>query len=132
MAKYLTVDLRDHKNILSNLFLNCLTPEIIENIQKKRTVNPDADPNKEKLDITVWIEGVAVDPKSFFDIFERQFDDIVKRTASKMVKEQVSDKFIEISNKLNEYEEITKEWANDINWEIPTNPFQKERIGKQS
>lgn len=132
MAKYLTVDLRDHKNILSHLFLNCLTPEIIENIQKKRTVNPDADPNKEKLDITVWIEGVAVDPKSFFDIFERQFDDIVKRTASKMVKEQVSDKFIEISNKLNEYEEITKEWANDINWEIPTNPFQKERIGKQS
>lgn len=127
MAKYLTVDLRDEKNILSHLFLSCLTEEVIQKIKKSREGKSIKELEKEKIDIKVSIEGITIDPKLFFDIFEEQFDDIVKRMATKMIKEQVSDKFREICSKLCDFEDITNAWANDINWTIIDNPFQKEK-----
>ena len=53
-----------------------------------------------------------------------QYEQHIRKEASDIVKEQTSEKFREIQSKLQEYEEICNEWANDINWEI-SNGFNK-------
>lgn len=124
MAKYYMVDLRDDRNILSHLFLNCLTPEIIDKIQLSREGKTEEELKKEKIEIRLQFNGIEIDPKPFFDIFWEQYDQIVTQEATKMVETQTSDKMRELSGKLIEFEEIVQDWAKYINWDVK-NPFNK-------
>ncbi len=112
-------------NILSHVFLNCLPADLCTKIADENKGKTREEIESRDVDIELLINGHSVDPKKFFDLFHEQFDDMVKRCATKIVQEQVSDKFAEISNKLDEYKNITEYWAKDINWEV-NNQFQKE------
>lgn len=72
---------------------------------------------KRKIDIELKIDGTICDPKAFFDVLYSQYSEQVIDEAKKIVKEKMSDKFAEISDKLEIYRQITEDWANDINWD---------------
>ena len=49
------------------------------------------------------------------EIYPDLYDKCRKREATKIVKEQTSEKLREIQSKLQDYEQICDDWANDIN-----------------
>lgn len=109
-------DLLDDNNILSHVFLECLSAEQSKRIADKSLLMSEKEIKKRKIEVELIIDGESVNPKAFFDLFEKQYEEIVKKEATRLVKEQVSEKFSDIADKIRAYEEITEEWADEINW----------------
>lgn len=116
-------ELLDHSNILSHVFFTC-ADEFIQDIVYDNKGLSNEEIEKRKIDIELKIDGHKCDPKKFFDSLYQQYADHIDKEARKIVNEKISDKFNTISNKLQEYQEITESWANDINWNIE-NPLTK-------
>lgn len=110
-------DLLSRDHILSHFFLNCISEENLAKIAEENKNLPEEKIRAREIEIEVKVNGISVNPKKFFDLFSDQYEDCVKREAKKMVKEQLSEKFSEISDKLDEYRNITQQWAEDINWQ---------------
>lgn len=120
--KYTIKQLTDDKEILSHLFLNCVPRNILEEIAEKAG---NWEENKYSIDVEVKIDGNKINPKAFFDEFYNQYENMLKKEAQKMITEQLTNKFIEIQNKLQDFSEITESWTQEINWQI-ANPFIKQ------
>lgn len=119
-------ELLDDNNILSHVFFNC-AEEFIEKIASKNEGKTDEKIKNRKIDIELKIDGNKCDPSKFFNMLYEQYCFHIEREAKKIVKEKISDKFNEISNKLDEYRQITEEWSDDINWDVK-NPLTKNDI----
>lgn len=120
------------ENILSHVFLNSTPPELSRRIADETTRLMDEHGKSEKwitenreIDLTLTIEGIEVNAKDFFQELWNQYETQVKKEASKLVKEQTSEKLNEIFCKLQSMEEITNELADDINWNYKSNIFNK-------
>lgn len=109
-------DLLSEDHVLSHVFLNCVSKENLAKIADENIKMPEDKIRAREIEIEVKVNGASVNPKKFFELFTEQYADAVKREATKMVNEQLSEKFSEISNKLDEYRNITDQWAEDINW----------------
>jgi len=134
--KYQLKDLLDQTNILSHIFLNCVTTEALEKIAEEGVkLAEEGKTHKEIMERGVEIEltvnGKSINPKKFFDLFNDQHTDCVKRQATELVKEQLSEKFSEISDKLEEYKKVTEQWAEDINWNTENLLLKKINHGKR-
>lgn len=121
------------ENILSHVFLNSTPPELSRRIADETTRLMNEHGKSEKwitenreIDLTLTIEGIEVNAKDFFQELWNQYKTQVKKEASKLVKEQTSEKLNEIFCKLQSMEEITNELADDINWNYKSNIFNKE------
>lgn len=121
------------ENILSHVFLNSTPPELSHRIADETTRLMNEHGKSEKwitenreIDLTLTIEGIEVNAKDFFQELWNQYETQVKKEASKLVKEQTSEKLNEIFCKLQSMEEITNELADDINWNYKSNIFNKE------
>lgn len=121
------------ENILSHVFLNSTPPELSRRIADETTRLMNEHGKSEKwitenreIDLTLTIEGIEVNAKDFFQELWNQYETQVKKEASKLVKEQTSEKLNEIFCKLQSMEEITNELADDINWNYKSNIFNKE------
>lgn len=115
--------LTNDQEVLSHVFFNCANDFIVEIANKNQGMTPE-EIEKRQIDIELKIDGHICDPKKFFDVLYSQYEEQVKKAATAIVKEQVSERFDEILNKLEEYRKITDNWANDINWQV-LNPFIK-------
>jgi len=116
--------LLNDNNILSHVFLNCLPSGLAEKIAAENETMEKEDIEKREIEIELKIAGESVDPGKFFKRLENQYDELLKEAATHILKEQTSEKFQEISYKLNEFEEIINSWAEEINWDVK-NPFKK-------
>lgn len=121
------------ENILSHVFLNSTPEELSYRIADETTRLMNEHGKSEKwitenreIDLTLTIEGIEVNAKDFFQELWNQYETQVKKEASKLVKEQTSEKLNEIFCKLQSMEEITNELADDINWNYKSNIFNKE------
>jgi hypothetical protein len=114
-------ELLDQSNILSHVFFNCAS-EFIQDIANGNEGLTEEQIKARKIDIELKIDGHVCNPENFFKTLYSQYAENVQRVAAKLVEERTSEKFAEIANKLEEYREITEQWAKDINWEIP-NPL---------
>jgi len=117
-------ELLDENNILSHVFLNTLSRMGLEKIAKENEGKEEKQIKKRKIEIELKIDGESCDPKKFFEILYSQYSEKVRETATEIVKEQTSERLRSFSDKLNDFEMIMNEWANDINWNID-NPFLK-------
>lgn len=117
--------LLDKNQSLSHVFLNS-DSRVIKKIADEKNALPKEEQMKYEVEIELKIAGHHVDPMKFYDLIYNQYSERVKEHATKLVKEQTSDMFSEISDKLREYEEITNDWAGSINWEVD-NPFNKDQ-----
>lgn len=114
-------ELLDQNNILSHVFFNCAN-DFIQDIADGNKGLTEKQVEKRKIEIELKIDGRVCDPKQFFDTLYQQYSEHISKEASRIVEEKTSEKFAEISNKLEEYREITEQWAKEINWQVP-NPF---------
>ncbi len=115
--KYLLIkDIVRSENILSSVFLNCLSKENLDKIALENHNLTEKEREAREIEIELKINGISVDPKKFFDLFADQHADMVKRRAKEMVEEQVAEKFSEITDKLEEYRKLINTWAKNINW----------------
>ena len=117
-------ELLNDNNIMSHIFLTCLPQDLSVKIAGESSAMPREKIEKRTIEIALVIEGVSVNPKPFFNLFVDQYDDLVKKTATEIVKEQTSEKLTEVSNKIFEINDIMNSFAVDINWEVD-NPFAK-------
>ena len=68
---------------------------------------------------------MSVDPKNFFTLFSNQWDEAVKREATKLVKEQACiERFQKLQDKFYDLEQILDNMASSINWNTE-NIFRK-------
>lgn len=116
-------ELLDTDNVLSHVFFNCAY-EHIEKIAGKNKGLTDEQINKRKIVIELKIDGYDCDPKLFFNKLYSQYGMMVKKDATKLVKEQTSDKLQLIVDKINQFSEITDDFAKEISWDFD-NTFVK-------
>jgi hypothetical protein len=126
MKYNLMKDLLDHNNVLSHLFLNCLTKEQLETLASGNNGKTAEEVDARTVEIELTINGISVNPKKFFDLFSDQYDDMVKRAATKLMDE----KFRDFSGKMQEMQEVMNAWAEEINWDVP-NPFVKQQTTQE-
>jgi hypothetical protein len=69
MKYNLMKDLLDHNNVLSHLFLNCLTKEQLETLASGNNGKTAEEVDARTVEIELTINGISVNPKKFFDLF---------------------------------------------------------------
>lgn len=116
--------LMDENEMLSHIFLSCLTEEQLVNIQK--TFIGKKDWNKENVNIPVEMKigGYDVNPKEFFDSWKDQMSELILKQAKRLVANNLSDKVQEIQNRIFDCNEQLKLWEAEINWDVE-NPLLK-------
>ncbi len=116
-------ELLDENNILSHVFMNCAV-DFLKDIASKNEGKEKEWIEKRKIDIELKIDGHVCDPAKFFDVLYEQYSEKVKQKATELVKEQTSEKFTEIVNKLHDLNNIVDSFSEDITWEMQ-DPFSK-------
>lgn len=124
MSKFKVMsELVEGKNIISHLFMNNIhNTKWFEQMPERRKNMTDQEIEEETVEITLNVNGEELtNTKEVFDNLENQLESLILLKATELVKKQTSNKFREISEKLSEFEQITNEWANDINWDYEYN-----------
>ncbi len=111
-------DLVQGKNLISHLFMNEIhKTKWFKNTLKRREGMTDKEIENETVDIKLTVAGEEIPFEETFNFIELQLEDMIKRNATELVKEQTSEKFTDVSNKMFEMQQVVEEWANDINWD---------------
>ena len=110
--------LMDDNELLSHIFLGCIETEDLIKIKEKYIGEKDWKKESVKIPVEMKIGNVSVNPKKLFDQFQNQMTDMIQRSAKEMVAEKLSEKTLDIQNKLTDFEEILKSWEEDINWDV--------------
>jgi len=122
MAKYkLYGELLNEDNILSHVFLNCIPKELSKKISDDsdkllETLDKETFRKNREIDLTLTIEGIEVDCKKFFTILWEQYEELIKKEATKIIEEQTSNTLYEFNNKLNELTNKIKNITENIKW----------------
>lgn len=118
-------DLMNDNEMLSHIFLGCIPKDKLREIKNNFIGSIDWRKESVKLDVEMQIAGVDVNPKEFFDEWQKQMQKIIERRAKNLIKEKLSGKLLEMSCKLNAMSDIVENWEGEINWESK-NPFLNE------
>ncbi len=116
-------DLMDQNEMLSHIFLGCIPVEKLEEIRDKYIGKKDWSRESVKIPVSMKIGGVSVNPKGFFDEWKKQMQKLILEKAQEIVAEKLgSAKFRDMEYRIAQFEQITREWESEINWEVE-NPF---------
>lgn len=119
--KFSVRQLIDEKEILSHLFLNCMTRENLKKIADRTVVTGEgsySDLERNLVEIEVIIDGVPVNPRKFFDMFDDQYEKMIERKATELIKEKLTGKINSMIESLENANGILTCWANEITWDI--------------
>ena len=112
-------DLMNESEMLSHIFLGCISREDIVKIRDKYVGDKDWEKESVKIPVEMKIGGVSVNPKQFFDSWKYQMQEIVLNKAKELVAEKLgSQKMREMQDMLYDYEQILKSWESEINWNV--------------
>lgn len=120
--KFKISDLINERDLLSHVFLNIMASGIerIENLPRKKSGE------FKDVEIELLINGESMDVREFFNSIWGRYQEMVGKRATEIVMEQTSEMFQNISNKLQEYNEVVEQWAKEINWSVD-NPISRMR-----
>ncbi|MDC7249487.1 MAG: hypothetical protein PQJ49_06200 [Sphaerochaetaceae bacterium] len=123
MAKFKVMsDLVQGRSLISHLFMNEIhKTKWFEDTLKRREGMTDKEIENETVDIRLTVAGEEIPFEDTFNFIEGQIQDMIKREATRLVKEQTSERFVDIVNKLNDMENVVDTWAEDINWDYDYN-----------
>lgn len=124
MAKFkLKSELVDGDSLLSHIFMNNIhKTKWFENYTKEVKLSSPEKEKSKTVDIKLVVNGEEFpDIKEIFEDFEIQIETLIKKKATELVKEQTSEKFRDICNKLSDFSEITDQWSEDVNWDYDYN-----------
>lgn len=120
-------ELLNDNNILSHVFLETIG-EFSAELAKENKVKFDAGAKDVDIEITLTIAGRRVNPGNFFNLLIDQYDRQVHDTATKIVKEQTSEKLTDIYNQIDELATVVNGMTDEINWDYKFNPLQKDEF----
>lgn len=124
--------LMDHNEMISHIFLDCLSREQLAKIRDKYVKSGKDAINWKEISVQIPVEmkigGISVNPKSFFDKWRDQMQRLIADEAKELLSEKLGSKKIEnIQNKLSDFQEILKSWENEISWDVE-NPFKEQYV----
>ena len=130
MSKFKVMrDLVEGESMIATIFMNNIhNTKWFDTMLERRKSMTEKEIEEETVKIELTVNGEKlVNIDDVFEEFEKQMDGLIKREATKLVKEQTSEKFQDISNRITDFQEITEQWADDINWSynFNTKNFQK-------
>jgi hypothetical protein len=111
-------ELMDENEMLSHIFLGCIPYDELAMIRDKFIGEKDWNEESVKIPVELKIGGINVNPKTFFDEWKKQMSNIVLESVQKEIATHLSQRAIRIQEQLAHYENIFKEWENEINWEV--------------
>lgn len=115
----------NENEMLSHIFLGCMSHEEVVKIKDKFVGEKDWQKESVKIPVEMKIGGISVNPKEFFDNWENQMSEIVLKKAKKLVSEKLgSEKLSNLANQIHSLETILDVWEKDINWDVE-NPFNE-------
>lgn len=117
-------ELMNDNEMLSHIFLDCIPHNDLISIRDKyNSQGKDWKTESVKIPVTLKIGGKSVNPKKFFDSWQKQMSELISKKAQKLVADNMgSEKMMNLQNQLYEMEQVLKSWENEINWEVK-NPF---------
>lgn len=121
-------DLLNHSSVMYGVFTSCIDSDTIKQIvdNTKNIYAAQGHTDDRPIEVSLRFDGIEVNPEQFFNNFYSQYEELIKREATKIVKEQCSDKYNEIIDKITLLDQVTNGLAEEINWEISgNNIFQK-------
>lgn len=121
-------DLLNHSSVMYDVFMSCIDSDITKQIVDNTTsiYSAQGHTDDRPIEVSLSLDGIEVNPEQFFNNFYSQYEELIKREATKIVKEQCSDKYNEIIDKIMLLDQVTNGLAEEINWEISgNNIFQK-------
>lgn len=127
MAKFKVMEeLVEGKTLISNIFMNEIhKTKWFEDMPEKRKTMSVKEIEEETVEIKFTVNGEEISVKDTFERIENHLEGWIKDKATELVKKQTSDRFREVADKLTEFETITSEWANYINWDYIKPEFTK-------
>lgn len=105
-------DLLDNRNIVSHLFLDCIDKEMADEI----TSAEDYDINTTEVDIRLVVNGKEINISNFLNHLEEDYFKLVKRSATNLVRESLSNRVDEISGMLDSLKNKLINIEDNIKW----------------
>lgn len=111
-------ELLNKSDIMYHVFLNCINDEDAQKMVNENKYLTDNEIENREIDIELKINGTEYNPRNFFSSIWEQYEKLIQKEVTKIIKNQTSEKLRTIQSKLQEYEEICESLSNDINWNI--------------
>lgn len=119
-------ELMSDNEMLSHIFLGCIKHEDLMKIRDEFIKEKDWQIESVKIPVEMYIGGVYVNPKEFFNSWKEQMERMILNEAKKLVSANMGSIRIQnIQGSLSQFEEILKNWEEDINWTIDNPLLQK-------
>lgn len=109
---YKIKDLLDNRNIVSHLFLDCIDKEMADEIINAE----DYDINTTEVDIRLVVNGKEINISNFLNHLEEDYFKLVKRSATNLVRESLSNRVDEISGMLDSLKNKLINIEDNIKW----------------
>lgn len=111
--KYKVKDLLNGKNLISNLFLECIDSETVDSITKTKDYNVEST----EVDIKLLVNDRELDIDGFLQYLNDQYFNMVKKSADSLVRKTLSNRAQEIGEMLSGLENKLKHIENSIEWD---------------
>lgn len=108
----------DENEMLSHIFLGCISKEELRQIKDKFIGEVDWKEESCKIPVTMTIGGVDVNPKNFFDEWRNQMQKIVEKEANRILKQQLSGRLTDLIKPIQQIEQVFDYWVTEVNWEV--------------
>ena len=102
----------DNRNIVSHLFLDCIDKEMADEIINAE----DYDINTTEVDIRLVVNGKEINISNFLNHLEEDYFKLVKRSATNLVRESLSNRVDEISGMLDSLKNKLINIEDNIKW----------------
>lgn len=111
--KYKVKDLLNGKNLISNLFLECIDSETVDSITKTKDYNVEST----EVDIKLLVNDRELNIDGFLQYLNDQYFNMVKKSADNLVRKTLSNRAQEIGEMLSGLENKLKHIENSIEWD---------------
>ena len=111
--KFVIKDLIKVNEEVAHLYLSCVTKELAKNITTKENYDFDTT----EVDMKLYIENTEVDVRRFMNTLMDNYYTLIKKTATKLLKEQLSQKAIDIADTLEDLKNKLECLEDTVSWD---------------
>lgn len=111
--KFVIKDLIKVNEEVAHLYLSCVTTELVKNI----TTKENYDFNTTEVDMKLYIENTEVDVSRFMNTLMDNYYKLINKRATKLLKEQLSQKAIDIADTLENLKNKLECLEDTVSWD---------------
>lgn len=104
-----------YDEIISHVFFNAISNIPLETLEEWRQKEGE---ESKCLELILTVNGLEVDVEKFFDVLYEQHEQMIRNMATKIVKEQTSEKLSQMISIIDQASQVLEYAVNDINWDL--------------